>query len=278
MWKFTNIPKKAHFYWGASPLPLSRYLTLLSFRRQNPDWEMLLHRPTCDQANGKVYASEYTGRCFMDEASKICDIEYLDFGWLSGMWDVHKSDLIRWHLLRKVGGIWSDMDIFYIKPMSELRVDGIVSGSEVELILCYSDPLHHHSIGLIGSSIEQREMVEISSSCGTKLIADKFQCIGSDMLYEVGINCKYMLTNFPRIANLNFFSIYQCGTSGIQMLHDKRIPRYNRDAILGVHWYAGSEHSLPFQNARNIEEIANLGSFMSKLVVEAGYDDELLGS
>ena len=34
--------------------------------------------------------------------------------------EIHKSDFIRYYLLHKFGGVWSDMDILYIKPIHQL--------------------------------------------------------------------------------------------------------------------------------------------------------------
>ena len=37
------IPKRIFFYWGGSDMSWMRYMTLYSFRKMNPDWEVILY-------------------------------------------------------------------------------------------------------------------------------------------------------------------------------------------------------------------------------------------
>lgn len=271
VWRFSQIPKIAHFYWGVGKLPLSRYLTLWSFRQQNPDWEMRLYRPTQKQAFGRVYSAAYDGPCYLDQAQRICEIRWIDFGIFGRLWDVHKSDLLRWHLLHSVGGIWSDMDIFYINTCSSLMTDNLTSGRDVELLLCYNKQYSCHSIGFIGSTQGQAEMGAISSSCGTYFEPHLFQSIGSEMLSGTGLSDVYIESNMPRISNIKFFSIYQLGVNALSMLHDAGSLRFDLSSILGFHWYAGSPLSIPFQNSANLDSMLSLGSYLSGVVGDSGY-------
>lgn len=270
-WDFTQIPKIAHFYWGVGRLPLSRYLTLWSFKQQNPDWKMRLYRPIAEDSFGRVYSANYDGECYMEMAARICDVEEVDFGVFSMLWDVHKSDLLRWHLLSTVGGIWSDMDIFYLNPSSNIKTDVPCDGSAVELLLCFDNTHHFHSIGFIGASQSQVEMREISSASAAMFEKDSYQSIGSHLLGGLGIDYAYMKNHAPRISNLNFFQIYQLGPWAIEVTHGRKPACLDRSSIVGMHWYAGSPLSEPFQNARNVKEISELGSYLSNAVAESGY-------
>ena len=45
MWHLDKIPKILHVYWGGSSLPKLRYLTIESFAKYNPDWEVRVYVP-----------------------------------------------------------------------------------------------------------------------------------------------------------------------------------------------------------------------------------------
>ena len=44
MWHLKEIPKILHVYFGG-PVAYLRYLTIYSFRKQNPDWEIKFYYP-----------------------------------------------------------------------------------------------------------------------------------------------------------------------------------------------------------------------------------------
>lgn len=267
-WRFSNIPKIAHFYWGASALPLSRYLTLASFSKYNPDWELRLYRPTTTSTYGRCYAEAYTGKCYLDEAEKIAKVEYVDFGYFSDLWDVHKSDILRWHLLSTIGGIWSDMDILYVDNVSVLKTENICHGDEVDLLLCFNKSLYHHAIGFIGSARGEPTMKLLSSLSGEKFNKEEFQCVGSDLLLNNGIDYPFLLRSFPVISNISFYSLYQVNWSMVNLLHREPPVGLTSDGIVGVHWYAGSPDSIDFQNTKSIEEMASKDSFMGKCIAK----------
>ena len=60
-----KIPKKAHFYWGGERLSFLRWMTLKSFRIFNPDWEIILHRPTIPFHLHKTWTSPQQGEAFI---------------------------------------------------------------------------------------------------------------------------------------------------------------------------------------------------------------------
>ena len=40
-----NIPKIFHVYWGGGVMPYIRFLTVKSFMKYNPDWEIMFWYP-----------------------------------------------------------------------------------------------------------------------------------------------------------------------------------------------------------------------------------------
>lgn len=264
-WKYTQIPKIAHLYWGDSPLPLSRYLTVWSLRKMNPDWDIRVYRPRGGVNTGKVYADEYDGYDYSDKLADVCNVEYVDFGIFSDLWDVHKSDLLRWQLLTDVGGIWSDMDIFYVNSLSLLESYQTTIGPDVELMIYYH-PIHlYHSIGLIASSPRNEEITRIRNLAGGSYDSS-FQCIGSELLNQSHIDNKYIDIMHPHVCNMIFNQVYYMGAYMIDKIHEENIANKMPPMSVGLHWYAGHPASTEFQNAKSIEDMKGLGSVLSRCV------------
>jgi hypothetical protein len=90
------IPKRAFFFWS-SPKPMSwlRSLSIQTFKKFNPDWEVTL----------------------FDKVP------------LNGMHPVHRSDLFRYEELAERGGVYFDTDIVFFRPVPEslLQHDAVIS-------------------------------------------------------------------------------------------------------------------------------------------------------
>lgn len=124
------IPKIAHFYWGRNkPLSFFRSLTVRTFALLNPDWQLKLWVPKVTSLESEWTTGEqpnhYDGDCYLDDLGNLSNVQLLEFDFdkiciPSTLPEVHKSDLLRWYLLGVEQGLWSDMDIIYTQPMSNV--------------------------------------------------------------------------------------------------------------------------------------------------------------
>ncbi len=139
-WYLKNIPQKAWFYWNNSNLPYVRYLTLLTFRKHNPNWQMILYTSEKQVQEDLI---------FPDYWSKVKDlnieiknilpqcIQNIDLSQTKDDYfrNVYLSDYLRWWLLNEYGGLWSDMDILYLKSMDEIRCNKWANESFTDFVL-----------------------------------------------------------------------------------------------------------------------------------------------
>ena len=112
-------------YWGGNKLSYLRLLTIKTFKACNPDYKINLVLPS--KVSYKIewvsteHSNVYDGKDFIDEAIKCSDnVVYFnmeDIGLSNDLPEVYKSDIIRNYLLVTYGGIWSDFDIVYFKPI-----------------------------------------------------------------------------------------------------------------------------------------------------------------
>lgn len=121
-WKLKSVPKVAHFFWDDSPMSFLRWMTLHSFSALNPDWKLVLH--TCAGASANWGTSHNKQVASEDLRSRLGEIDRLEvreegdeLGALPG---VQQSDILRNRYLYEEGGIWSDMDILFYRPVDAM--------------------------------------------------------------------------------------------------------------------------------------------------------------
>ena len=116
---------RASFYWGGGPLSYLQYLSLASFKHFNPNWEIILYMPKIQSTISATWDTgeqkdKFNGPDYLGEAKKIATVVEFDFNILNikkSLHEVCKSDIVRWWLLYEYGGLWSDIDILYTKPI-----------------------------------------------------------------------------------------------------------------------------------------------------------------
>jgi hypothetical protein len=131
-WHLNKIPKVFHLYWGGDKLTYLRYLTAYSLRKLHPEWTIKVHCPNF-VFNGEVSWKTHehaliglnkVGDQHYFEKLKDLDLEFVyhDFekiGFKNDVPENFKSDFIRYYLLYTEGGVWSDFDILYYRPIED---------------------------------------------------------------------------------------------------------------------------------------------------------------
>ena len=98
-----NIPKTAYFYWGAEIFPYLRYMSLYSFKKFNPEWEVTLLVPSklnktqtwnTHENKCEINTEDYLHR--LDECGiDVCEFDMQSIGFSNDLPEVIKSDIIR---------------------------------------------------------------------------------------------------------------------------------------------------------------------------------------
>lgn len=165
-WHLT-VPKIFHTYWGGDVLSYMRYMTIVSFMRQNPDWRVILWLPAEEsikrtwgsrELNYDVLCDDYLPKLMELPIEKI-RVDFRDYGYANTISEVHKSDFLRMHLLGTMGGLWSDMDVLYFKPMTALGVNKPENANK-ETYVCISH--YGHSAGFLMALPGSRYYIELA--------------------------------------------------------------------------------------------------------------------
>lgn len=276
MWHLRKIPKIAHFYWGGGPLSYLRFLSVQSFKKRNPDWQVKVHQPVIDSRA----PLEWTNAIKQDFRNQlntlditIVNHDFGSYGFDNHAHEVHKSDFLRWRLLSAEGGLWSDIDIFYINPMNKLE-ENTSHYSDIDVALCPLKPPHKHTVGFMLASPDNKFYQHISKLALTNYNKDVYQCMGSDLINDRFADFESFGQQFPnnRFVFLNKKSVYVITSKTIDRFYQVDDQDLNKkiknSQVIGYHWFGGHPKSQEFENNLQPGTIKNYDHFLARAIKE----------
>lgn len=272
------IPKRMFFYWSGDKLSWMRYMTLFSFKKMNPDWEIILYYSDNKKVNGESYDSKewngpeeqdfsnYNGGNYLDQVKDlgITIINFEDVDIPNNLKEkfkdispVHKSDMFRYYDLYKNGGFYSDMDILYFRSFDE-EYNNIVE-NRYDTIL-YQDPTYV-AIGFLGCKKNNNFFKKLYFSLFTIDGKDNYQSFGVDAIYKMfGTNRQKAYIIDKLNIKFNNQTCYSIPKSLVyhfdwnRIIDNYRIG-FNIDDFdkqsIGYHWYGGHNESQKVNNEMN---------------------------
>jgi hypothetical protein len=267
----TQVPKRVFFYWGNDRMSWLRYMTLYSFRKFNPDWEMELHVSHIDIKNKYWKTPEaqdfhsYAGKNWLPEVEKLgvtikeCPVFF------EGAGPSHNSNFFKWNELSTNGGIYSDMDILFVKPIEEYynQIQYFQTGLSYSTEKVTSGHGGYYSIGFMFSSGNNRFFKDVFNWSIKYCDLNSYQGAGVIPLYKmlkenhlgmrpyhnglcyIPMNLVYPWRHYQQG---DFFS--HCHTT---------LP----EETIGIHWFAGHPKAQEFNNAINPDTLDSHDNTMS---------------
>lgn len=272
MWHLTHIPQIAHFYWGGGPLSYLRFLSIQSFKKQNPEWQVKVHQPVTNSQAPWSWDNNIK-QDFRDQIDTL-DVVVVEhdfdlYGFTNQAHEVHKSDFLRWKLLSEQGGLWSDIDIFYLRPMNNLK-ENIEENSTVDVALCPLKPPRKHTVGFMLSSNGNRFYKYINQLALENYNKDVYQCMGSDLFngrFETLESFKQQFTDNNFIF-LDKKCVYTITSKTIASFYQETNKRHTNPEIIGYHWFGGHPQSQEFENTLIPESVNNHSHFLARIIQE----------
>jgi len=272
MWHLTKIPKNAHFFWDDRPLSFLRWLSVYSFSTLNPDWNIKFHitkrqhNPSWPSQNNKHVFIKNDYRGWLKNINAIEIAEETDLPNLHG---VHQSDILRNRYLSSEGGLWSDIDILYYKPMHKLTCNK-PENNEFDCGLCITGSQGWMPIafmlGAPKSSYYQDVYNHQLSILRTSGNRGNYQKFGTKV-YKNILNTKL----YP-FFKINPKEIYQCNWRRHGTIFAGNI---DLGMGIGIHWYGGSPSAAAFEPIINHD---NWNEFPIKRIIEVTYETQNHGS
>jgi hypothetical protein len=249
-WIPTKIPKIANFYWGNEPLPYLRFLTLKTFSHYNPDWQLRLYtskdsvKPTWLSKENK---NIFNGKDYTDHLKEIPNLTIItvDFQKTIGIpnttSDVHKSDILRWWLFTKDGGMWIDLDILFWKPITESEVN---ANKNCNLIFCQCR--YGHSIGFLGSSANNEYYKIVLNMAKQRFNEKGYQSVGCELINNSNIHKTLHDFNY-RARFIAMETVYPIDAFRIRHIYNANM-KLDDPRTIGLHWFAGHDLSYKYVN------------------------------
>lgn len=259
------IPKRIFFYWSGNNLSWMRYMTLFSFRKFNPDWEVVLYLSdnniTTKTWNGTEQQDffRYNGINYLDKLEelniKIEKVELPDeLKSIPNISPIHESDLYRYYQLYKTGGFYCDMDVLFFRSMNSFYNTIIENNIDTVVHQCST----HMAIGFLGSSIDNEFYKELFDFGISNFNTSDYQSMGVDLFYKKYNGDRNRSNILPNIIsthpNLNVYNIpisliYFFDWTKISYNYENLVyvNKFDKESI-GYHWFGGSELSQKYNN------------------------------
>jgi len=272
------IPHILHLYWGGGRVSFLQYLTVLTFKTHNPDWEVWLWYPKepnnqpPDWASGEQSTS-YIGDDFSDKLQSMCEYKEIDLrniGLPYHLHEIQRSDYVRCYLLYEYGGVWSDIDFLFIRPIDKLLEN------DFNYTISYQG---FWSNGFIISRPKQQVMIDLMQEIIRRIRVnhkDDYQSLGTRVYANLFKNYETMVLKYPndKIYNLPSQIVYpyspETDYDGVYSTDIERMFYGNTDKTtnetIGFHWFNGHPLAKKYQN--NMRDYLDNGSIVSKIVKE----------
>ena len=261
MWHLTKIPKVLHVYFGGEKLSYARYMTIESFRKMNPDWEIKFYYPKFPHIHKswnsfeqkyEVDAHDYFPVLLRGNKRNVSYIalDFEELGVPNNISEVYKSDYLRWYLLSTEGGLWSDMDIVYFKSMNSLSFN-TPENAHLDTGVCICE--YGHSIGFMLASNNNLYYKYLWDRAKYVWNDTNYQCIGSMLSGRFFPTMEAIQKTLPTInaINIPMDAVYAYDALHIPHIYkDGDMSRFTNDSI-GLHWYAGHNFAGDFLKVTN---------------------------
>ena len=275
-WELSKIPKIIHFYWGNEKLSYLRYLSVYTFHKYNPDWEIRFYYPKHIQNNitwntFEQKATQYIKNDYYPKLKKLpiafIQIDFKILGLDNNISEVHKASFLRQHLLSTTGGVWSDMDILYFKSINHLALN-IEENKDLDTLICNDIGGHRHAVAFVLSS-ENNDFYNFTYKRAKTMYKPKdYQCIGAALVNRLFPTIESINERFPdlKIGNILPETTYAYNALHIKEIYNSSDLSKFTDNSIGIHWYAGHPLASEYINKITAENYNDFNNVLCKTI------------
>jgi hypothetical protein len=239
-------------------------LTVLTFHALNPDWKIRVYMPE-EQANDIIaYIPDYTGPDYFYLVKympyvEIVKVRLSKYRINAGLHNILRSDILRFHLLYEQGGIWSDFDVIWLKPidkLSQIVSAGKTLTKSAEGFVCmHKTSTGFHSNGILGSikgSEFYKRCIHISEQIQEEMDVNKIphQAFGPTLFNQNFSTFDRIEKKYPTMVGIPYKTFYPYSSlkRDLDRLYKESNEDYLHPEVIAVHWYNGHPLSKEFVN------------------------------
>ena len=269
-----SCPKIFHYYWD--DFKKFSYLNLYSLRSSvyyHPDYIHVIWCPKNPNENiswkehcNKKHGGDSMWLDYLNEINNMRNVKviYKNMDKLmsvpNNMSEIHKSDLFRYFILEKYGGIWSDLDIVYIKKITDL----INFDFNTLNFLCGNsrNKTYYIPIGLLMGNRRGKFFHNIYTNALDNYNKDRYQAMGIELFAKLFLE-NDKLSNFIQNSNQkykflknnnkdifldeHFYIFYNWTQIDELFIKDIKLNDLEKN-IAGFHWFNGSDITKKYLN------------------------------
>ena len=257
----SNIPKILHLYWGGGPMSWLQVQTVVTFHKHNPDWAIQVYTPVRKNEVGISYVPEYTGTDWFPVLSTfdyvhMWKVDLQKLGITVALHDILCSDIFRYSVLYEQGGVWSDFDVVWIKPISKLTFVAKPK-KEAAAFVCFRRGTEgYHSVGILGAKEKHPMYLQLFEACIRRQCRGvEHQTFGSHLFNELFPNFEILQKQYDDVAGVAYHVFYPYTTIQLRFLYNTTDVGLIKHDTLAVHWFNGHLRSKEFVNNPRHREI-----------------------
>lgn len=266
-----SCPKIFHYYWDDfKKLSYLNFYSLKTSVYYHPDYIHVIWCPknpnsdvTWNEFCNKEHSGDNKWVYYLNLISSMRNVTiiYKNMDQLMNisntMSEIHKSDLFRYYIIERYGGIWSDLDIVYIKPITDI----INFDFNTINFLCKNGGWYYIPIGLLISKRKGKFYDNIFKFALINYDKTKYQSMGAELFAKL-----YLKNNLSMITKNNnnhlclksndkdifldehFYMYYNWTKINELFIHDIKINVQDEKKIAGFHWFNGSNNTKKYLN------------------------------
>ena len=271
-----DYPRLLHLYWDGSNFSFLNLMTILSFNKHHKFWKIIVHIPIKKVEHKSWMDDEqktkYDGTDYFEYVKNIKNvvINYVDFneiGFNNSISEVIKSDYLRYYMLMKHGGVWSDFDIIYIN-----NIEHINSLKDSTVFIGNIGTYIYFPVALFFAKPNSKLFKYIIDNIHKFYDPNKYQCLGVILFRNLFSNSVYKIKEFDvNILKADYYLPID-STQINSLLEKNTIPLPSH--VFGIHWFNGSDKIKKYINELDKRIVSNnfkaqnyLDSFVNEYLV-----------
>ena len=267
-------------YWdGVHSMSWLQTITVQSFHKLNPDWEIFVYVPNQAYTGKDNYITSYTGNDYFDVIKRLSfvtvkNIDVEDYGISLALHDILRSDILRYRVLHDVGGMWSDFDVIWIRPMSLLcgtKYIGAVDINEMgaHATLRYND-YGHHNIGILlsvpGHDIYKLLLDECDRMQNKKRTKLNHQEFGILLWGRLFPELHSVVDKYQDVVGLQYQAFAPYAIDDLDRLYKRTDLSVLNKNVIGMHWFNGHPLSKEYINQNDFERPCSMTEIIKTYV------------
>ena len=232
--------------------------TVESFHKYNPDWQIIVYltKQSYKELGANVYVPDYTGPDYFHLIEKLPYVEIREIDLLEDgiPLDAHScqgSDLFRRNILYKKGGVYSDFDVIWLKPMKDFaKIDCLGDSRDFESIVSfYEFTKGFHNVSNLVSEPGSGFLLSLIEAQKKIKPPYEHQSFGSTMLNKLYPDWWSVVSRFPRMLAIKYETFYPYSTFEMErcFVKDDLSPIDSKN-VMCVHWFNGNMYSKEYIN------------------------------